>query len=143
MVQSSRGISDRLEQQTLSRCSCWPMICWPANSSRRAWRQAGGSLHGLKRSMLPQTACHGGPTHLMLPVLHPGCARNRARDLGWPHPIAPSAPLTGYALGQQGNSRLQTVAGTLHMHEHFFIIRILIATAETCSHIEMSRTSQC
>ena len=106
------------EQQTLSRCCCGTL-----NSSRRAWRQAEGSLHGLKRSTLSLLAMEG--THLMLPTLHQGCAHNRARDSGSPRPIAPSAPLTGCAVGQPGSSLLQTVAGTLHVSEYVLNIRVL------------------
>ena len=64
-------------------------------------------------------------THLMWPMLHQGCAHNRARDLEWPRLTAPSALRTGCALGQPGSSQLQTAAGTLHVHEHDLNIRFL------------------
>ena len=57
-------------------------------------------------------------THLMLPMLHQGCVRNRGFDLGLPRLIPLSPPLPGCAVGQQGSSPLQIAAGTLHMHEH-------------------------
>ena len=86
---------------------------------------------------LKQLATEG--THLMLPTLHQGCAHNRARDWGLPRPIAPSAPLTGCAVGQQGSSPLEIAAGTLHMHEHDLNIWILTNATGTCLHMTMSQ----
>ena len=100
-----------LEQQATSRCSCWPL-----GQQLGGWRKSDCSLRGLGECWLMLLAIEG--THLVLPTLHQDCAHNRARDLGPLRPIAPSAPLTGCSLGQQGNSRLQTAAGSLHTHQH-------------------------